>query len=91
MFRRHESAAGPKPPLVQAVPIWIGNFADGPPLILPIGTMGTDSSVGGMLRGSVISTQKFSIDYAAYFSAGNRNVWETGIVYRFLFPTWKGK
>lgn len=30
--------------------------------------------------------------YARQFSsAGNVNVWETGIVYRFLFPTWKGK
>jgi hypothetical protein len=30
--------------------------------------------------------------YARQFSsAGNRNVWETGIVYRFLFPAWKGK
>lgn len=30
--------------------------------------------------------------YARQFSsAGNENVWETGIVYRFLFPTWKGK
>jgi len=24
-------------------------------------------------------------------STGNRNVWETGIVYRFLFTAWKGK
>jgi hypothetical protein len=24
-------------------------------------------------------------------SAGNKNVWETGIVYRFLFPAWPGK
>jgi hypothetical protein len=30
--------------------------------------------------------------YARQFSAsGNQNVWETGIVYRFLFPAWKGK
>jgi hypothetical protein len=30
--------------------------------------------------------------YARQFSAsGNHNVWETGIVYRFLFPAWKGK
>ncbi len=30
--------------------------------------------------------------YARQFSAtGNHNIWETGIVYRFLFPTWKGK
>src|ERR1700722_8862040 len=53
-------------------PIWIGNFADGP-LILPLGTMGTDSSVGGMLRGSAVSTPKFSIDYAVYFSAKSTN------------------
>jgi hypothetical protein len=26
-----------------------------------------------------------------FSSAGNKNVWETGIVYRFLFPAWKGK
>ena len=30
--------------------------------------------------------------YARQFSSsGNDNIWETGIVYRFLFPTWKGK
>lgn len=30
--------------------------------------------------------------YSRQFSStGNRNIWETGIVYRFLFPTWKGK
>jgi hypothetical protein len=30
--------------------------------------------------------------YARQFSStGNMNVWETGIVYRFLFPAWKGK
>ena len=26
-----------------------------------------------------------------FSSAGDRNIWETGIVYRFLFPAWKGK
>lgn len=26
-----------------------------------------------------------------FSSAGNANIWETGIVYRFLFPAWKGK
>lgn len=26
-----------------------------------------------------------------FSSAGNVNIWQTGIVYRFLFPTWKGK
>jgi hypothetical protein len=29
--------------------------------------------------------------YSRQFSSqGNVNIWETGIVYRFLFPTWKG-
>lgn len=30
--------------------------------------------------------------YSRQFSAaGNVNIWETGIVYRFLFPAWKGR
>jgi len=30
--------------------------------------------------------------YSRQFSAaGNSNIWETGIVYRFLFPAWKGR
>lgn len=30
--------------------------------------------------------------YGRQFSLnGNHNIWETGIVYRFLFPAWKGK
>lgn len=24
-------------------------------------------------------------------STGDRNIWQTGIIYRFLFPTWRGK
>jgi hypothetical protein len=24
-------------------------------------------------------------------STGNRNIWQTGIVYRFLIPTWRGR
>jgi hypothetical protein len=54
-------------------PIWIGNFEDGP-LIIPLGTMGTESSVGGMLRGSAVSMAKYSVDYAAYFSAASTNL-----------------
>jgi hypothetical protein len=48
--------------------IWVENFAD-TPLIYGVGTMNTGSGVGGMLRGSAISTQDFSISYAAYYSA----------------------
>jgi hypothetical protein len=53
-------------------PLWIGNFQDAP-LILPIGTMSSGSSVGGMMRGSAVSNQHISVDYAAYFSAASTN------------------
>jgi len=48
--------------------IWLENFAD-VPLIYGAGTMNTGSGVGGMLRGSAVSTQDYSISYAAYYSA----------------------
>lgn len=53
-------------------PIWISNF-ESAPLIFPLGTMGTGSSVGGMLRGSAYATHSVSIDYAGYFSAASTN------------------
>lgn len=53
-------------------PIWISNFQDGP-LISNLGAMSTGTGVGGMLRGSAISRRKYSIDYAAYFSARSGN------------------
>jgi hypothetical protein len=53
-------------------PIWISNFQAGP-LIEPLGLMSTGVGVGGMLRGSAMSRPKYSIDYAAYFSAASTN------------------
>src|SRR5882757_982154 len=53
-------------------PIWISNFQDGP-IISSLGLMSTGTGVGGMLRGSAISRRKYSIDYAAYFSARSGN------------------
>jgi hypothetical protein len=53
-------------------PIWIGNFQDGP-LLANVGTMGTGTGVGGMLRGSAISRRRYSIDYTGYFSARSGN------------------
>jgi len=53
-------------------PIWISNFQDAP-LIYGIGTMGTGVGTGGMLRGNAYSTEKVSVSYAAYFSAGSTN------------------
>ncbi len=52
--------------------IWIANFQD-TPLIYSAGTMNTGSGVGGMLRGSAVSTQNYSISYAAYYSANVNN------------------
>jgi len=49
-------------------PIWINNL-DGP-LIFSLGTM-AGTGTGGMLRGNAFSTEKVSINYAAYFSAGS--------------------
>jgi hypothetical protein len=35
---------------------------------------------------------RINTSYSRQFSStGNVNIWETGIVYRFLFPAWKGK
>jgi hypothetical protein len=53
-------------------PIWISNFASAP-LTFSLGTMGTGSGLGGMVRGSAMSNAKLSIDYAAYFSAASTN------------------
>lgn len=53
-------------------PLWINNFQDGP-LIAGLGTMQTGTGLGGQVRGSAVSTPKFSIDYAAYFSAESNN------------------
>jgi hypothetical protein len=52
--------------------LWIDNFQDGP-LIAGLGTMQTATSLGGQLRGSAISRRKYSIEYAAYFSARSGN------------------
>jgi len=52
-------------------PIWINNFQD-EPIIFAIGT-GTGSGMGGMVRGSAISTENYSVDYAAYFSGNSTN------------------
>jgi hypothetical protein len=35
---------------------------------------------------------RINTSYARQFSStGNVNIWETALIYRFLFPTWKGK
>jgi len=54
-------------------PIWIGNFQDGP-LIAGLGTMGTGTGLGGQVRGSAISREKYSITYAWYYSTRSGNM-----------------
>jgi len=49
-------------------PVWINNLQDGP-LIANLSVMSTGTGVGGMLRGSAVSHRKYSVDYAAFFSA----------------------
>jgi hypothetical protein len=53
-------------------PVWIGNFQSGP-LIASVGTQGTGTGLGGQLRGSAVSRQKYSVDYAAYYSTRSGN------------------
>lgn len=72
-------------------PIWISNFQD-PPLIATLGLMNTGVGVGGMLRGSAVSTTRFSIDYSGWFSARSANEQfpserSTGGRVRAYFPT----
>jgi hypothetical protein len=53
-------------------PVWISNFQDGP-LIAGLGTMSSGSGLGGMLSGSAVSHNKYSIDYKTWFSARSGN------------------
>lgn len=53
-------------------PIWISNLQDAP-LIYSLGNVGSGSGTGGEIRGSAVSNENYSIDYAAYISAGTTN------------------
>lgn len=80
---------------------WIGRFE---PVFRLNQTFRRDTVVSDGL--ALVNTQRadFALDYnlphntriltsysRQFASTGNRNIWQTGIVYRFLFPTWKGK
>jgi hypothetical protein len=53
-------------------PVWINNFQDAP-LIVPLGLLSSGSGLGGQVRGSAIQTDKYSLDYAGWFSARSGN------------------
>ncbi|MGC1784163.1 MAG: hypothetical protein WA708_16695 [Acidobacteriaceae bacterium] len=80
---------------------WIGRFE---PLFRMQQTFRRDTIVSDGVP--LVNTQRadFGLDYnlphntriltsysRQFSSSGNENIWETGIVYRFLFPIWKGK
>ncbi|MBV8436362.1 MAG: hypothetical protein JOY95_02480 [Silvibacterium sp.] len=50
------------------VPIWISTFQSNP-LTYSVGTRTSGAGVGGQLRGVVAQTNKYSVQYSAYFSA----------------------
>lgn len=49
-------------------PVWIENFQDSPTVEV-LGSLSSYTGVGGQLRGSLVSTNAFSLDYAAWYSA----------------------
>jgi len=51
-------------------PLWVANLADSP-IIYTIGTRTSGSSNGGMLRGVAVAREKWTLTYAAYFSAAS--------------------
>ncbi len=53
-------------------PIWINNFQD-TPLIASLG-VNTGTGLGGMARGSVVSHEKYSVDYTAFYSTRSNNL-----------------
>lgn len=80
---------------------WIGRFE---PVFRIQQTFRRDTIVSDGLPPANTQRADFGLDYnlphnvriltsyaRQFSSTGNKNVWETGIVYRFLFPAWKGK
>jgi hypothetical protein len=61
------------------------DFSDGLP---SVDTKRADFGLDYLFPHEVRINSSYSRQFA---STGNRNVWQTGIVYRFLFPTWRSK
>jgi hypothetical protein len=60
-------------------------FSDSLP---PVNTQRADFGLDYNLPHNTRILTSYSRQFA---STGNSNIWQTGIVYRFLFPAWKGK
>lgn len=80
---------------------WVGRFE---PVFRMQQTLRIDSLASDGLPSVNTQRADFGLDYnlphntriltsysRQFSSSGDENIWETGIVYRFLFPTWKGK
>jgi hypothetical protein len=80
---------------------WVGRFE---PIFRMQQTFLRDKVSTDTLPGVNTQRADFGLDYnlphntriltsysRQFSSAGDHNIWETGIVYRFLTPTWKGK
>jgi len=80
---------------------WIGRFE---PLFRMQQSFRFDNRASDGVPGVNLQQADFGLDYnlphnvriltsyeRQFSSAGNANIWETGIVYRYLFPMWKGK
>jgi len=79
---------------------WVGRFE---PVFRLQQTFRRDTNFSDTLP--LVNTQRvdFALDYnlphntriltsySRQFSSKDTNIWQTGIVYRFLFPAWKGK
>lgn len=86
-FGNLESAAGRLEPVFRMQQTFrIDNLAgDGLP---PVNTQRADFGLDYNLPHNT----RILTSYSRQFSAtGDTNIWETGIVYRFLFPAWKGR
>ena len=80
---------------------WVGRFE---PLFRMQQVLRIDNAASDGVAGVNTQRTDFGLNYnlphntriltsysRQFASTGNKNIWETGITYRFLFPAWKGK
>ena len=74
-------------PILQFQQTWRrdNTFSDGLPLV---NTQRLDAGLNYNLPHSTRIMTSYSRQFS---STGDRNIWETGLTYRFLSPAWKGR